>query len=200
MVLPSEYYENRTLLDLSRDLLGKYLFTKVEGIVTGGRIVETEAYMGAEDRGSHAYLNRNTPRTRIMFGPPGNAYVYLCYGIHSLFNIVAGAEGEPYAVLVRGLEPVCGIEKMLERRGMHTLTYKLTAGPGALAAALGITREQNGLSLQGPLIWLEDRNEPLPGPEEILASPRVGMNFTGPWHSIPWRFRLKGNAYTSRAK
>ncbi len=200
MLLTPEFYSDKDLVMLSKDLLGKYLFTNIGGMVTGGKIVETEAYMGPDDRGSHAWMNRNTPRTQIMFGPAGNAYIYLCYGIHHLFNIVAGGQGEPHAVLVRGLEPVEGIEYMLRRRNMDTLNYKLTAGPGALASALGLTRAYNGVSLQGPVIWLEDRNERKPEANEILASPRVGMNFTGPWHSIPWRFRIRDNAYTSRAK
>ncbi len=180
-------------------LLGKYLFTQIDGQLTGGRIVETEAYRGPEDRGSHAYNNLYTPRTQVMFSQGGVSYVYLCYGIHYLFNIVSGDEGNPHAILVRGIEPVTGIETMLVRRNMSGLAPQITAGPGAVAQALGLTKAHNALSLQGQTVWLEDRGE-LDATETIITGPRVGMNFEGPWHGIPWRFSLKGNRYVSKAK
>lgn len=197
-ILP-EFYESNDVVFLSRMLLGKYLFTQIDGQLTGGRIVETEAYRGPEDRGSHAHNNRYTPRTQVMFSQGGVSYVYLCYGIHYLFNIISGDEGNPHAILVRGIEPVTGIETMLVRRNMTGLAPRITAGPGAVAQALGLNKTHNALSLQGQTVWLEDRGE-LDAMETIITGPRVGMNFEGPWHSIPWRFSLKGNRYVSKAK
>lgn len=197
-ILP-EFYESNDVVFLSRMLLGKYLFTQIDGQLTGGRIVETEAYRGPEDRGSHAYNNRYTPRTQVMFSQGGVSYVYLCYGIHYLFNIISGDEGNPHAILVRGIEPVTGIETMLVRRNMTGLAPRITAGPGAVAQALGLNKTHNALSLQGQTVWLEDRGE-LDAMETIITGPRVGMNFEGPWHSIHWRFSLKGNRYVSKAK
>jgi DNA-3-methyladenine glycosylase len=199
MKLNADYYLNQDVVALSKDLLGKFLFTKFKGCLTGGMIVETEAYKGPEDRGSHAHKGRNTPRTRIMFAEGGNSYVYLCYGIHYLFNVVSGPENMPHAILIRGLEPTIGIEEMLRRRKSEKLSSNLTAGPGALAQALGITTSHNALSLQGDEIWLEDRGFKL-SENQILETARVGMNFDGPWHSIPWRFRIRGNKFTSKAK
>src|ERR1700722_11839956 len=131
-MLDLQYYLSDDVLSLSRDLLGKYLFTKFEDRLTGGIILETEAYRGPEDKASHAYGNRRTKRNEIMFHKGGVSYVYVCYGIHALFNIVTNMEHIPHAILVRAIEPVVGIEHMLARRGQKKLTPKLTSGPGAL--------------------------------------------------------------------
>lgn len=200
MKVPPEFYVSNDVVSLSKLVLGMYLFTNINGIITGGKIVETEAYCGAIDRGSHAYKNRNTPRTRILFENGGFSYVYLCYGIHYLCNLLTGDQDRPHAVLIRGLEPVTGLSLMLKRRNFSTLTPALTAGPGSLATALGIKKEHNALSLFGNTIWLEEPDESKPKDEEILASPRVGMNFDGPWHTAPLRFSISNNPYVSKAK
>lgn len=198
-VLPLSFYQQADVLEISRQLLGKYLFTHEQGVVTGGMIVETEAYRAPEDRASHAYGMRKTKRNAVMYETGGCSYVYLCYGIHSLFNVVTNSEGIPHAVLIRAIEPSVGIETMLQRRGRTKIEKSLTAGPGALTQALGIRQIDNGLSLNGPRLWIEDRGI-LIQPEEILESARVGIAYAGEDALLPWRFRINNNPWTSRAK
>lgn len=195
--LDKAFYQQTDVVDLARQLLGKYLFCKVDDMLCGGMIVETEAYKGPEDRGSHAYLNKRTPRNETMYAAGGKAYVYTCYGIHDLFNVVTGVEGSSHAILIRGLEPTEGIETMLERRKMEKLKPTLTAGPGALGKALGITKALNAVDLTGNEVWIEDRNVLVPE-NEICSGARIGMNFEGPYKTIPWRFWIKGNRYVSK--
>lgn len=196
--LPLDFYRRADVVRIGRDLLGQYLFTRIGGRgVTGGRIVETEAYAGATDRASHAYGNRRTRRTAVMYEAGGVAYVYLCYGLHSLFNIITGVEGIPHAVLIRALEPTHGIPLMIERRRKARLDRTLTAGPGALAQALGITVRHSGQSLQSNEIWLEQG--PALRPAEIVATARVGVDYAGADAKRPWRFRVRESAWTSLA-
>lgn len=162
-------------------------------------IVETEAYKGPEDRACHAYNNRRTPRTEIMFHEGGVAYVYICYGIHHLFNVVSGKKDQPHAVLIRGLEPLEGNETMLKRRNLEKFDYRICGGPGALAQALGITSELSGISLQGPIIQLEDHGINI-FDQDIIASKRVGCESAGEDGLLPWRFRISGNRWASPAK
>src|ERR1700761_6228214 len=131
MKLPESYYQNTDVVALSKDLLGKYLFTRINGAVTGGYIVETEAYNGIIDKASHAYGNRKTNRTEVMFRNGGIIYVYLCYGIHEMLNIVTSTEGHAQAILIRAINPTDGIEKMLERKKMEALKDNITRGPGS---------------------------------------------------------------------
>ena len=152
-----EFYVRPSVVQIAKDLLGKYLLTRLEDTVTGGIIVETEAYAGPEDRASHAYNSRRTSRTEIMFHEGGVAYVYLCYGIHHLFNIVTNVEGIPHAVLIRALEPTDGVELMLHRRNMKEVSLKFSGGPGTLTQALGIKTTHTQTDLTGEQIWLEDR-------------------------------------------
>lgn len=195
MKIPRSFYQSADTLQLSRGLLGKVLLTKIPGEgVTSGVIVETEAYCGAEDRASHAYGNRRTKRTETMFSLGGVAYVYLCYGMHSLFNIVTHAEGMPHAILIRAVEPLEGVERQLERRGMRKPERRLTAGPGVLCKALGISREQDGMPLDGDLVWLEDRGLEV---GEVIASPRVGVDYAQQDAKLPYRFRVAESAWTS---
>ena len=147
MILPESFYNRKDVVKIARELLGKILVTEF-GVRTSGIIVETEAYAGITDKASHAYGGRRTGRTEVMYSPGGTAYVYLCYGIHHLFNVVTNIEGIPHAVLIRAIEPVEGIETMLERRGKTKLSPSLTAGPGALSQALGISTALTGTSLQ----------------------------------------------------
>ncbi len=189
-ILPPHYYHHEDVLHVSRDLLGKYLLTQLDGNVTGGMIIETEAYRGPEDKASHAYNNRRTPRNEVMYAEGGIAYVYFCYGLHNMFNIVTNKADIPHAVLIRAILPEIGIETMLERRQKQKLDKTLTSGPGATAQALGITRALNGSSLTGPQIWLEDRNIIIPE-EAIIASERVGIDYAGEHAKLLWRFRIK---------
>jgi len=197
MKLSLDFFTREDPETISRELLGMTLYTRIGSETTSGIIVETEAYRGPEDRGSHAFNNRRTPRTEVMFQSAGHAYVYLCYGIHYLFNVVTGPVDQPHAVLLRAAQPREGIDVMQRRRGPLKSVYQLTAGPGALAQAFGIQLSHTGVALDGDTIWIEDEGVLR---TDIVASPRVGMNFEGPWHSIPWRFRVKGNPWTSKAK
>lgn len=158
-----EFYVRPNVVQIAKDLLGKYLLTRLEDTVTGGMIVETEAYAGPEDRASHAHNSRRTSRTEIMFHEGGVAYVYLCYGIHHLFNIVTNVEGIPHAVLIRAIEPTDGAELMLRRRNMKEGSPKLSGGPGTLTQALGIKTTHTQTDLTDEQIWLEDRGFFSPG-------------------------------------
>jgi len=197
--LTAAFFQRPDVSMVSRDLLGQYLFTRVGGQgLTGGRIVETEAYAGATDRASHAYGNRRTRRTSVMYEAGGVAYVYLCYGLHSLFNIITNVEGIPHAVLIRALEPTHGIPMILQRRRKTRLDRTLTSGPGALAQALGITVHHSGQSLLGDEIWLEKGIEL--SPDQIIATARVGVDYAGADAKLPLRFRIQASAWTSLAK
>jgi DNA-3-methyladenine glycosylase len=197
MKLPESYYLSNDVVGISKDLLGKYLFTCIEGATTGGYIVETEAYNGVVDKASHAFGNRITPRTKTMFMQGGIAYVYLCYGIHEMFNIVTSVEGHPQAILIRAIQPTEGIEAMQVRRNMPVLKPNITAGPGSVAKALGISRNINAFSLQSDSIWLEDRGLHFPD-EEIKAGPRIGVAYAAADALLPYRFYVKGNIYVSK--
>ena len=197
MKLPATYYHNPDVVALSRDLIGKFLFTCIDGVVTGGYIVETEAYNGVIDRASHAYGNRLTPRTKTMYQAGGVAYVYLCYGIHEMFNIVTNVEGNPNAILIRAIQPTEGLEAMQVRRNMPVVKPTITMGPGSMAKALGISRAINAFSLQGDTIWIEDRGLTFPD-ESVAAVPRVGVDYAGEDALLPYRFYVKGNIYVSK--
>ena len=197
MKLPESYYLNQDVLHLSKDLLGKYLFTCVDGITTGGYIVETEAYNGIIDKASHSYGNKITPRTKTMFMQGGISYVYLCYGIHEMFNVVTSVEGQPHAILIRAIHPTEGLEVMLYRRKMLNLKPNITMGPGSVAKALGISRTINAVSLQSDVLWIEDRGLSFPD-KAIAAVPRVGVDYAGNDALLPYRFYVKGNPYVSK--
>jgi len=198
--LPADFYQREDLLIISRELLGKVLCTNFNGKLTSGIIVETEAYAGVTDKASHAYGGRRTKRTEIMYTPGGTAYVYLCYGIHHLFNVVTNVEGVPHAVLIRAVQPLDGIDIMLRRRNLENISNRLTAGPGILSQAMGISVHISGQSLLDKQIWIENRenNNPLKD-FKIISSPRVGVQYAGKDASKPWRFRIKGNLWTSTA-
>jgi len=191
------FYRVKEVLSIARNLLGKYLFTNINGEISGGFIVETEAYNGITDKASHAYGNRKTNRTQTMYETGGIAYVYLCYGIHEMLNVVTSVEGEPHAVLIRAINPTEGIDLMLERRKMASLKNNLTAGPGSVAKALGISRKMNTFSFQSEEIWIEDCGLVLPE-EQIAAVPRVGVAYAKEDALLPYRFYIKGNPYVSK--
>lgn len=195
--LPFSFYQDTDVNRLAVQLLGKQLFTRIEGQLTGGTIVETEAYRGVEDKASHAYGGKLTNRTQPMFRTGGLSYVYLCYGIHHLFNVVTAPEGVPHAVLIRGIEPVAGLDVMLLRRNMPVLKPNLTAGPGALARALGIDKNLNAKDLLGDEVWIEDSGIRF-HPEDIVSCPRVGVDYAGDHALLPWRYYLKGNKFVSK--
>ena len=192
MLLNEAFYKRSSVTRIAQELLGKGLFTKIDGRITGGLIVETEAYSWKE-RGCHAYNNRMTTRNEVMFKEGGRAYVYLCYGIHNLFNVVTNREGKADAVLIRALEPVEGIAEMARRTGTDK-TKRITSGPGKLTRALGIDRNHNGVALTSKNLWLADLGNTIK-PKEIESSPRIGIDYAGEDKWLPWRFTLAGNTW-----
>lgn len=195
MVLSQAFYQRKNVVRIARDLLGKTLFTSIGGITTGGLIVETEAYSWKE-RGCHAYGAKKTNRNEVMFGEGGHVYVYLCYGMHHLFNIVTNTTGTAEAVLVRALEPVEGIGAMVNRRGKIMRQLDLTSGPGKLTKAMGIDRTFNGKYLLNNEIWLESGMTI--SDRKIEATERIGIDYAGEDARLPWRFTVKGNPWVSR--
>lgn len=196
MKLPESFYERKNVVKIASELLGKGLFTKVEGVVTGGIIVETEAYSWKE-KGCHAFGGRKTGRNAIMFDKGGHSYVYLCYGMHNLFNVVTNVEGMAEAVLVRAVEPTLGVEEMKLRRGELKNPYHLTSGPGKLTKALGIDRKFNGKYLLNTDVWIEDLGVILKN-KDIIASKRIGIDYAGEDANLPWRFTIKDNKWVSK--
>ncbi|AZI27146.1 DNA-3-methyladenine glycosylase [Pedobacter sp. G11] len=197
MKLSRGYYLNEDVLHLAKDLLGKVLFTNVKGEVSAGIIVETEAYFGISDKASHAYGGRRTNRTETMFSEGGVAYVYLCYGMHNLFNVVSSKINDPHAILIRAIEPLIGKELMEERRKMVFAKPAISSGPGSAAKALGIDRSFNAKDLTGNEIWIEDHQISMDD-NEIMAVPRVGIAYAQEHAALPWRFYIKGNKYVSK--
>ena len=195
--LGREFYTRADTLRVARELLGKRLVVPTEaGGRVSGRIVEAEAYLGAEDRAAHSYGGRRTRRTETMFAVGGTAYVFFVYGMHHQFNVVTGPAGLPHAVLVRAVEPEEGIEVMRARRPVPK-ERELTSGPGKLCRALGIDLGFDGEDLRGRRVWLEETGVEY-GPGEIAAGPRVGVDYAGEDALKPWRFWVAGNAYVSR--
>lgn len=188
--LKQEFYLNPNVIEVARQLLGKVLFTGIDGKITAGIITETEAYNGIIDRASHAFGGRRTERTEIMYGKGGISYVYLCYGIHSLFNVVTNKEGIPHAVLVRSIFPYEGEKIILKRRNAGKIQAGLFKGPGKVANALGIHYSQSGTSLLGNKIWIEDRGIQLKD-ENITITPRIGVEYAGKDALLPYRFELR---------
>ncbi|MCC9165829.1 DNA-3-methyladenine glycosylase [Pontibacter harenae] len=197
MKLEKSFYTRPNVVQVAQDLLGKYLYTSIDGILTGGMIVETEAYSGVNDKACHSHLNRRTQRTEIMYHEGGVAYVYLVYGIYHLFNIVTNRAGSADAVLVRAITPEEGIAEMLLRRNMPIIKPNLTAGPGVLSIAMGINKKLYGADLTGNTVWIEDKGIEVPA-ESIAIGPRIGVDYAEEDALLPWRFWLKGNKWVSR--
>jgi len=183
---------NEDVTQVAKDLLGMYLVTEKDGLLTAGKIVETEAYCGRGDKACHAN-GKVTPRTEVMYREGGLAYVYLCYGIHHLINVVTNKEGQADAVLIRALEPVYGLEVMKERRSFTKA--KLASGPGTLTQALDINVKQTGTDLLGNEIWIAKSDT---DPFEIDAGTRIGVDYAEEDALRPWRFIIKGNKFVSK--
>ena len=190
MKLTLSFYRRDDVVELSRDFIGKVIYTRKEGIITAGIITETEAYNGISDKASHAFGGRRTSRTEIMYASGGLAYVYLCYGIHSLFNIVSGKKDVPQAILVRAIYPVIGEDTMrLRRRRPRSTSSELCIGPGTVTQALGIHYSDTGLDLRGNEVWIEDKRIKI-NPSMIQSGPRVGVDYAGKDALLPYRFRV----------
>lgn len=193
------FYARNNVVQVARDLLGKILVTNFDGELTAGRIVETEAYNGAVDKASHAYGNRRTNRTEIMYASGGKAYVYLCYGIHYLFNVVTSVAGTPHAVLVRALEPVVGIDVMLRRTGKLTHDHTLTRGPGNVCKALGIHTLHTGMDLQQSDLFIVDDGWRIRR-QTIGVTARIGVDYAAEDAGLPYRFIISNNPYISGSR
>lgn len=190
MKIPLSYYLSDDVVSLAKSFIGKSLFTKIDGKLTGGIITETEAYAGIIDRASHAFGGRRTKRTEVMYQSGGVSYVYLCYGIHSMFNIVTNKRGIPHAVLVRAIYPTTGWEEIQKRSGKLQRNYTVTNGPGKLTKALGIDLKHNSLLLNENIIWLENNDVAIDN-LDILSTKRIGIEYAGEDELLYYRFVLK---------
>lgn len=200
MILPLAFYQRPDVLLTARELLGKHVCTLLDGELTTGRIVETEAYRHEGDPSITLHLQRKARQAQALYQPGGHAYLYTVYRVHTLFNITAHDAEHPDAILIRAIEPLEGIDIMLRRRGLAKVARNLTAGPGVLSQALGLTPALNGEPLTGPRIWVEDAGEVVQE-ENILTSSRVGLEYAGDEAvALPWRFRVKDSKWTSPAK
>lgn len=190
--LSKDFYTHTDVVQIARKLLGKELVTYIDGELTSGIITETEAYNGIVDKASHAYNGRYTPRTKTMYEEGGIAYVYLCYGIHHLFNVVTNVQGIPHAVLIRNMQPRRGLNTQLQRRGRQQVDKTFSTGPGTLSQALGINRVHNGANLLGETIWIEDTGgEVLDA--DVMITPRIGVDYAGNDAQLPYRFLVTKN-------
>jgi len=195
--LTLSFYQRSDVVQIAKELLGKILVTKWEGIETSGRIVEVEAYNGVADKASHAAGGRRTNRNEVMYGEGGVSYVYLCYGIYHLFNVVTNKQETPHAILIRALEPIKGIDVMLERTGKKKSDTTLTKGPGNVSKALGISfKEHSGLSLSSKELFIAEDDFEL-SKKDMVASPRIGVDYAGEDARLPYRFFIKGNPFVS---
>lgn len=194
--LARSFYRRSDVVAIAKELLGKIIVTDIDGLVTSARIVETEAYMGHVDRASHSYNGRRTNRNEHMYSPAGTVYVYICYGMHTMLNVVTNDRDIPDAVLVRAAEPLSGIDIMLARTGKKVLDNTLTRGPGNLAKALGISKAHSGSLFGDDQIHLYDDGMKLKE-AAIGASKRIGVDSAGDDALLPYRFYVRGNKFVS---
>lgn len=194
--LSLEFYLRNDVLQVAKELLGKVLITNFNKKRTGGRIVEVEAYNGIIDKASHAYNDRRTKRTETIYAEGGAAYIYLCYGIHHLFNVVTNIKNVPHAILIRAVEPVFGIDIMMKRTNKKKGNVSLTRGPGNLSKALGLSTLYNEVSLTGDEIYIVSDGVVV-SKNEIIATPRIGVDYAGKDALLPYRFIIKDNPFVS---
>lgn len=197
-ILPTSFYVSNDVLFIAKELLGKLLVTEINGIITSGRIVETEAYLGVTDRASHAFGGKRTARTGTMYKSGGIAYIYLCYGIHHLINVVTGPEDIPHAVLIRAIEPVEGKECMIQRTGRKKWDGRIGSGPGNVTKALGISHIQNGVSFDKGALQIASDGFSYSA-DRIIATPRIGIDYAGDDVLKPYRFAVKAHPQVSAA-
>jgi DNA-3-methyladenine glycosylase len=202
MILDPLFYQSDDVVGISKALLGKMLYTSFDGVITGGVIVETEAYRAPDDKACHAFGNKMTERTKTMFQKGGTLYVYISYGIHQMINVVTSTKGKAHAILIRAIEPKVGIDKMIDRRSHESLKVETVNGPGKTAKALGVNKSHNGNSLlqKSSNIWIEDAGIVIKE-NQIHVGPRVGMSIhTGIDAHRPWRFYILNNKWVSKPK
>lgn len=194
--IPLSFYSRKDVVAIAKQLIGKVLVTNFNGAITSGRIVETEAYVAITDKASHSFGGKRTARNEDMYAAAGTAYVYICYGLHQMMNIVTNDKDIPDAILIRAVEPLKGIDIMLKRTGKKTLDQTLTRGPGNVGKALGIFKHHSGNHLLGNNIYLIDDGAKI-NDEQIGTSVRIGVESAWPDSLLPYRFYLKGNKYVS---
>jgi DNA-3-methyladenine glycosylase len=197
--LKLNFYDRKNVVSIAEDLLGKILVTQIDGLRTSGRIVETEAYAGINDRASHAFGGKRTARSEHLYGPPGTLYMYICYGMHHLVNVITNKKDIPHGVLIRALEPLEGVEWMLNRTGKTKLDFTLTRGPGNLARAMGLSKSQSGGNFFSEEIFIEDDGTRYKK-NQILVTHRIGVESAREDAELPYRFIVKGNPYVSARK
>ena len=194
--LSLEFYRRNDVIQIAKELRGKIVVTNVEGIITSGRIVETEAYVAFVDKASHAYNGKRTLRNEAMYASAGAVYVYICYGMHNMLNVVTNDLNIPDAILIRALEPIKGIDDMLVRTGKKVFNNTLTKGPGNVAKAMGITKTMSGLMLGNNQINIYDDQFLIPN-NKIGISRRIGIDGAGVDALLPYRFYISGNEFVS---
>jgi DNA-3-methyladenine glycosylase len=194
--IPLSFYTRKDVVEIAKDLIGKLIVTNFNGSITSGRIVETEAYVAITDKASHSFGSKRTARNEHMYAVAGTAYVYTCYGLHQMMNVITNDKNIPDAVLIRAVEPLEGIDIMLKRTGKNTLDKTLTRGPGNVGKALGIFKHHSGNHLLGNKIYLMNDNTKI-NEEQIGTSVRIGVESAGADSLLPYRFYLKGNKYVS---
>ena len=194
--LSPAYFKQKDVVSIAENLLGKIIVTKTEGLTTSARITETEAYVAHIDKASHAYNGRRTNRNEHMYSAGGTVYVYICYGMHTMLNVVTNDKDVPDAILIRAVEPMEGVEIMLKRTGKKIFDNTLTKGPGNLAKALGITKQHSGTLFGATEITIYDDGYIL-SPEAIGCSKRIGVDSAGPDALLPYRFYIRGNRFVS---
>lgn len=194
--IPLSFFSRKDVVQIARELIGKIVVTKLDGVLTSGRIVETEAYVAFTDKASHAFAGRRTPKNDHMYEAPGTAYIYICYGMHHMLNVVTNKAGVPDAVLIRAVAPIDGVEKMVERTGKKNLDPTITRGPGNVGKALGVFKHHSGASFLNDDIYLLDDDFKI-GNSEIGISKRIGVESAGADALLPYRFYVKGNKYVS---
>jgi DNA-3-methyladenine glycosylase len=196
--LPRSFYTREDVLEITEELLGKFLVTKISGKITSGMITEAEAYGGMIDSASHAFKGRRTTRTEIMYSIGGTAYVYISYGIHHLFNVVTNEKDIPHAILIRAVEPSEGIDLMLKRRKKKEPDHTLSAGPGSMSVAMGIKVSDTGTDLLGEKIWIEDRGITIPK-NKILRTILIGVENAGKDAHLNYRYIIADNPWITRS-
>ena len=195
--LAFDFYNRDDVVQIAKDLIGKVIITKLDGKLTSGRIVETEAYVAITDKASHSFGGKRTQRNEHMYATAATSYVYICYGMHQLFNVVTNKKNVPDAVLIRAVEPMAGIDMMLERTGKKKLDNTLTKGPGNVSKALGISKIHSGIALTGNKIFFVDDNWEAGHSNVIAVSKRIGIDSAGSDAFLPYRFYISGNKYVS---
>lgn len=196
-LLDENFYTRKDVVKIAKELLGKIIVTYFDEQFTAARITETEAYNGIVDKASHAYNNRRTKRTEIMYASGGTAYVYLCYGIHHLFNIVTNLKDVPHAILIRAAEPLAGIDVMLQRTHKKKLDATLTSGPGNVSKALGIYTHHTGIDLRNENFFIADDGYKL-SKNKIIITKRIGVDYAAEDALLPYRFFIKDNVFVSK--